>query len=278
MNTDTIIIENFLQKHGTEVARALEKFEPEELAPYFSESSVALALEVLPHMNPHLMSLVFELMPQEKVTKILESMDIQQALLSIRMMKNELATEILNSLSPEKSGTLKRLLKYLEFSVGSHIDTSVLTLSERMTVKEAMEQAKRHKRKIHPNLFVLTSDRNLAGVISVSDLITENSQNEISSIMNTRIITLSPDTPIHSIVNHKEWKDFYALPVVDNTSLFLGVIKLETIRAILAPNEIRREGLGDDAISALGELYQIGLAGLLKSASDLGSVSKEQKK
>lgn len=278
MNTDTIIIENFLQKHGTEAARALEKFEPEELASFFNESSVELALEVLPHMNPHLMSLVFELMSQEKVTKILESMDIQQALLSIRMMNNELAKEMLKSLSPEKSSTLKRLLKYLEFSVGSHIDTSVLTLSERMTVKEAMEQAKRHKRKIHPNLFVLTSDRNLAGVISVSDLITENPKKEISSIMNTKIITLSPDTPIHSVVNHKEWKDFYALPVVDNTSLFLGVIKLETIRAVLAPNEKRREGLGDDAISALGELYQIGLAGLLKSASDLGPVSKEQKK
>ena len=66
------------------------------------------------------------------------------------------------------------------------------------------------------------------------------------------------------------------MPVVDNTSLFLGVIKLETIRSILAPSEKRREGLGDDAISALGELYQIGLAGLLKSATDLGSVSKEQ--
>ncbi len=31
-------------------------------------------------------------------------------------------------------------------------------------------------------------------------------------------------------------------------------------------------------LSALGELYQLGLAGLLKSATDLRSVTKEQKK
>lgn len=278
MNTDTIIVEQFIQKHGTEAARILERLEPDKLAAFFSDSSSELVLEVIPHMNPHMMSLVFELMQQEKVIQILESLEIQYTLLSIRMMNEDLAEKTLNALSSEKSITIKRLLKYLEFSVGSHIDTTVLTLSERMTVKEAMEEAKRHKQKIQPNLFVLTSDRKLAGVINVSDLITENPKNEISSIMNTRIIALPPDTPIKSVLTHQAWKDFYALPVVDNTSVFLGVIKLETMHSIMAPSEKRQEGLGEDAISALGELYQIGLAGLLKSATDLRSVSKEQMK
>ena len=74
------------------------------------------------------------------------------------------------------------MLKYPENSVGSHMDPTVLTLSDGMTVKEALAEAKRHKNKISPDLFVLTSDRRLAGVINLSDLISEDPENEIRLI------------------------------------------------------------------------------------------------
>ncbi len=222
--------------HEKEAARALEKLEPGKLAAFFNDLSMELALEVIPHMNPHLMSMVFELMQHEKIVQLFESVEIHYALLSIRLMTEDLAVKTLTALSTEKSTTIKRLLKYLEYTVGSHMDPTVLTLSDKMTVKEAREEVKRHKKKIRPNLFVLTSERKLAGVINVADLVSEAPQNEVSSIMNTKLIALPADTPIESILTHQAWKDFYSLPVVDNSSLFLGAINLETIHSILAPS------------------------------------------
>ena len=96
--------------------------------------------------------------------------------------------------------------------------------------------------------------------------------------MNNKIITIPPETPVQSVLSHQEWTDYYALPVVDQTSVFLGAIRLETIRSILVDSDKRKEELGQTAISALGELYQIGLAGLLKSATDLRSASSKEKK
>jgi len=275
MDTDLIIINKFIKEYGNEAARALENMEPDKQAAFFNDISDELSLDVIPLMNPHLMSTVYELMQQEKVVQLFESMEMHYTAFSIRMMNEDLAEKILNTLSAEKSTFIKRLLKYLENSVGSHMDPAVLTLLDRMTVKEALAEAKRHKKKISPDLFVLTSDRRLAGVISLSDLIAADPGNEIRLIMNSKIITIPPETPVQSILNHQEWRDYYALPVVDKTSVFLGSIRLETIRSILVDSDKRKEDLGQTAISALGELYQIGLAGLLKSATDIKSASSK---
>lgn len=276
MDTDVIIIKQFIKEYGNEAARALENIEPDKLAAFFNDISDELSLELIPLMNPHLMSMVYELMQQEKVVQLFESMETHYTAFSIRMMNEDLAEKILNTLSTEKSTFIRRLLKYLENSVGSHMDPSVLTLSDGMTVKEALAEAKRHNKKISSDLFVLTSDRRLAGVISLSDLIAADPGNEIKLLMNSKIITIPPETPVQSILNHQEWMDYYTLPVVDQTSVFLGAIRLETIRSILVDSDKRKEHLGRTTISALGELYQIGLAGLLKSATDIKSSSSKE--
>jgi magnesium transporter len=271
MNTDAIIIEQFILEHGKEAARALENFEPEKLAAFFNETSDELLKEVIPLMNPQLMSAVFESMHQDKVVQLFEALEIHYTVLSIRMMNEDLAEKILNTLSSEKSILISRLRKYPENSVGSLMDTTVSTLSDGLTVKEALAEVQRYKEKISPNLFVLTSNRRLAGVINLSDLISEDPQNEIKRIMNNTVITFPPETPVQSILNHQEWTDYYTLPVVDQTSVFLGVIRLETIRSILINTGKKKEDPDQAAIRALGELYQIGLAGLLKSATDIKS-------
>lgn len=271
MNTDAIIIKHFIQEHAIEAAYALEQMDPDKLAVFLNDTPSDLLIEVIPLMNPHMVSTVFELMQFEKVVQLFESLKIHFSVLSIRMLKKDFAEKILNTLSSEKSAFIRRMLKYLENSVGSHMDPTVLTLSENMTVKEALSEARRHNKKLQPNLFVLSPDRRIRGVINLSELIAKAPENEIKSIVKTKVITIPPETPIQSILYHQEWAEYYALPVVDHTSLFLGAIRLETIRSILVKSEKRMENLSQTAINALGELYQIGLSGLLKSATDLKS-------
>ena len=271
MNTDVIIIRQFIQEHGTAAARALEKLEPEKLASFFDGTSTELLKELVPLMNPHLLSMVFEKMNEEKVIKLFESQDVQFVVLMIRMLNHSLSEIILNALSPEKSTSARRMIKYLKNSVGAHMDPSVLTLQEDITIKEALAETSRYKEKVHPNLFVLTSDRKIKGVINLSELITNDPQKKISLIMHTRIPTIPPETPIQSILQHHGWATYYVMPVVDQTSMFLGAIRLETIRSIMVKSEKSFEELSQATINALGELYQIGWSGLIKSATELKS-------
>lgn len=275
MNSDSILIKRFMQAHSKVAARTLEDIEPEKLAGFFNDSPNDWLLEVIPHTNAQWMSEVFEKMNPERLVSLLESMEIAHSVVSIRMMNQVLAESVLNSLSAEKSASVKRLLQYLDHSVGAYMDAKVYTLTDNLTVKEARTAIKKHKEQIKPQLFVIDSDRKLKGVISISDLITGEQGAEIRSMMVTKLTTLSPDTPIDSVLSHQEWQDFYALPVVDHASLFLGTISLETIRALLAESGSKGEEMDQMAISALGELYRLGLAGLIRSATDIESLSKE---
>jgi Mg/Co/Ni transporter MgtE len=269
MNTDDIIIEQFILEHPREAAQALEKLDPGRLAAFFNDALPDLIDVIIPFMSPHLITAVIESMRMDKAIDLFESLETQYAVLLIRLIKEEFAKKISSSISEERSSQITRLIKYTKNTAGSHMDPSVFTLSERMTVREARETAKSNKKRIYPDLYVLTSENKLAGTVHLSDLITEDPERDIRSIMNTRFHAISPETPIQSILNHKAWLDHYILPVVDRTSVFLGVIHLETIRNIQVELDQRMENIGQTTVNALGELYQIGLAALINSATDL---------
>ena len=190
-------------------------------------------------------------------------------------MNDHQGEDFLGALPAEKSASVRRLLNYLENSVGAHMEQQVVTLHEKMIMKDAVDVVKAFKGSIQPELYVLSMDRKLAGFINSSDLITKNPDDPVMSNLQTNMSTIAPETPVHSMMTHPGWRDHYSLPVVDNAFRFLGIIKLEEIRSILITEDIRKNEPGSAAIEALGELYRIGLSGLLKSASDLQSLSKK---
>lgn len=269
MDTDAIIIEQFVLKHGKEASGALEKFEPEELLPFFENTSVDVLLALLQEMNPQIALQLIKLLKKETVVPLFEAMLISHAELFIRMMSESEAEQILGSLSPEKAIHIRRLLKYLKTSVGSHVNQTVFTLNETLTVKDALAQAKRHKFNLEPELFVLSSERKLLGVVKISKLITESPKKEIRSIMEPSLNTIAPETTIQSVLNHPGWQDQYIMPVLDHSHVFLGVISLATVRKIKNQSAKALEDHSKNTIGALGDLYQIGIAGLLSVARDI---------
>lgn len=271
MDSDSFIIEQFILKYSKEASKALEKFEPDELLSFFENSSVAVVLALVQEMNPMIVLQVFKLMKEETAAELFEAMKIPLAELLIRMMPVSEAEQVLSSLSPQKSLHIRRLLKYLKSSVGSYVDQTVFTLNENLIVKEALAQAKRHNSSLEPELFVLSPERKLVGAIKLSKLITELPKKEIRSIMETNIGTIAPETPIQSVLNHPGWQDRYVMPVVDISQVFLGVINLATVRKIKINSDSILKDHSKDTIGALGDLYQIGIAGLLKVATDFKS-------
>jgi Mg/Co/Ni transporter MgtE len=258
-------------KYSKEASTALEKFDPEELLPFFERSSVDVMLALVQEMNPQTVLQLFKLMKKETVAGLFETMKISLAELLIRMMTVSEAEQVISSLSPEKALHIKRLLKYLKTSVGSYVDQTVFTLNENLIVKEALAQAKRHFASLEPELFVLSPERKLVGVVKLSKLISELSKKEIRSIMETNIDTIAPETTIQTVLDHPGWQDQYLMPVVDSSQVFLGVIRLATVRKIKINSDKILKDHSKDTIGALGDLYQIGLAGLLRVATDFKS-------
>jgi magnesium transporter len=275
MNTHTLLLKQYIIGHPIEAANTIAKLEPESLAALFAELPPETLVTIIPLVNPALIFEVFKFLDRETCIRILKSLDLHYTALMIRFMNDHQGEDFLGALPAEKSAAVRRLLNYLENSVGAHMEQQVVTLHEKMILRDAVEAVKVFKGSIQPELYVLSMDRKLVGFINSSDLITKNPDDPVISNLQTNMSTIAPETPVDSMLTHPGWLDHYSLPVVDNAFRFLGIIKLEEIRSILITEDIRKNEPGSAAIEALGELYRIGLSGLLKSATDLQSLSKK---
>lgn len=257
-------------------AKALEEIEAKTLAEYLNTIPDELFHDVVPYLNPVFLSDVYTNMNQEKLLQLFEILDPSYTALAIKMMPPDLSEKILSGLSSDKSSSVKRQLRYFSNSLGSHMDPTVFTLKEGMTMKEAMSAIKKQKNRVQPHYYVVSSRRKLLGVLSLSEILTGKPGALIKSVMSKVTTALSPETPIQSVISHHEWNDFFALPVVDQSSLFLGVIRLETIRTVQLQEGNRVEDMGKETIGALGDLYRLGIAGLLRSATELKPTSMDK--
>jgi len=121
-------------------------------------------------------------------------------------------------------------------------------------------------------VYVLDRTQTLVGVVSLKKLIRARRADPISSIMRRDIVSLSAVSPQSEIVKTPHWREFHTLPVTDEDNLFLGVVRYETIarlreELVHATND---GGILDTAL-ALGELYWMGLSGVMDGISGRGS-------
>ncbi len=275
MNSETILLQRFLQEHSPVAARKLEDLGADKLVGFFNDTPAEWLLDVVPLMNPQIISVVFERMNQEKLVLLFEYMELKLSVVLLRNLNEDLSEILLNRLSREKADSIRSLLIYLDHTVGAHMDRVAFTLTENLTIKEALTVIKKNKKGIQAHLFVINSDRKLVGILALSDLIIGDPDTEIKTVMITKFTTLSPETPIQSVLSQPEWHSLHPLPVVDYTSMLLGVISMESIRSILARSDTRVEDMGQMTVSALGDLYRLGLAGLLRSATEVRDSTKE---
>jgi hypothetical protein len=104
----------------------------------------------------------------------------------------------------------------------------------------------------------------LKGFINIGDLFLAGKNEMISSIRMDCSWVLRPFQRIGQILNSPGWREVHALPVVDEQFIFLGAIGYRTLREI----ELKDKGQKNvysfkDVSTALGELYWLGISGLL---------------
>jgi Mg/Co/Ni transporter MgtE len=143
----------------------------------------------------------------------------------------------------------------------------VFALNKDALVVEAIEMVKLEKENIYSTIYVVNEKDKLVGNIDLSELFFANHTKQLAAIMNTDIPKVLAELPIRAMHNHAVWSKYLAIPVVDRSGKLIG--NLEAANSQKSNIEAREE-LNQDVLetgSALGELYSIGIRGLLQSLS-----------
>ncbi|HUF47959.1 MAG TPA: hypothetical protein VMM93_09085, partial [Vicinamibacterales bacterium] len=114
----------------------------------------------------------------------------------------------------------------------------------------------------------------LVGVFDLAELQQADADQPVRAIANSSVTWLSADAPLASVFAHPGWRTLDAMPVVDDGRRFLGVLRHRTMRQL---QEQDTPASGDDrtvrTVMALGEIYWLGLCGLLQGIAVTASES-----
>ena len=267
MNGELMVSLEFMNNHPLDAARILERLPPEKTASLLKEAPLLPVAKVLERMDlgPAIDCLM--VLGAKRCGAILEKLSFELGSLFLRRMEKTYRESVLQSITQEVADPIRRVLQYPEGTAGGLMNPLVFTVPEDIPAREALRRVRKHPQQINEYIYVLNRENGLAGLVTIRELMLADPDAPISMMIPARIGRLSVHLNRQAILAHPGWREFYALPVVDEKGLFLGAIGYHTLRRLEGEaDEIRMADPEKAAGSALGELYRIGLAGFLKSA------------
>lgn len=266
MNRDKVLLEEFIVHHTADAARLLEQTTVEQVFSFIEKISENLAVLLFKELDVYLAYRCLDELSIEKSIKIIESLSANTAASFLRRMDKIKREEILEKSEKKISRLLAQMLYSAEDTAGALMDPQVPIISEELNVKQVLERIKKSKQQSLKYLYVTNPEGKLSGIVRLEDLITAESKKKITNMMSSEFPYLHSEVEVKRITDHPGWLKYSALPVLDRSGVFLGVLNQTVIKKVVTEQTKKLPEQAVLAGNALGELYRIGLTGLFKSA------------
>ena len=258
------LIKCFIRDHTHQAARVLENRSLDELVPFFDRIPAELAALLLNTMEPHTAGSCLERMTADRAAGALDRVPLERAALLMRRLLPETREAVLQLLPPEPNRHLGLLMRGREDTAGALMEPRIFTLPTEVSAGEALSRVRSNPERASHYLYVLERDQTLAGVLTLRELLAAGEDSEIASLMQRDVVCLRMGDSLASVLVHPAWLEFHTLPVIDENNQFTGALRHKTLRQLA--NRVQGPVRLDHAGLALGELFRIGLSGLVNSA------------
>ena len=259
-----LVLDAFMRRHPGAAARVLEQYSSRQLGELFDQASNESAATALEYLSADRGAECLAIMRPESAARLLAALHTDFQLAIMRLLKPDIRKVLLDALDDKISEPLERMLRYPEGTVGELMDAFVFTVPNDISVQEALKRARAASLEVPFFVYVLDRQQKLVGVASLKKLIRAKRSDPVSSLMNRDVVALNPLAEKSAMVKSPHWRAFHTLPVTEEEGVFLGVVRYETISR-LREEQDPKGGDGDiiDTALALGELYWVGLAGVM---------------
>jgi magnesium transporter len=261
---DTKLCNAFLLAHPDDAARLVEQLPEPERARVLTACDPVAAARVLGAMAPLQAAETLARLDATTGATLVSHLALEVAASLLRRSPEPVKGGLLEAMDAQLARAIRKRLRYPEGTVGALMDPVVMALPGDLTAGEALEQARRFKLPVGYYLYVVDRQGRLVGVTNLRQLVHAEPGTAIASLMQTRVARLSASASREALSASPYWRDYHRLPVVDGRGNLVGMVRYETLRRI--QDEV--EGTGEAAggigtLMALGELYWMGLAGVL---------------
>ena len=214
-----------------DIALFLEELEEKDLPVVFRILPKELAAEVFVEMQSDSQEFLISKFNDKELKSMLDELFMDDAVDIIEEMPASVATRILSQADAATRKVINQLLAYPDDSAGSIMTTEYIDLKKSMSVADAFERIR--KRGVDSEMiytcYVTDARRHLLGIVSVKDLLLNDTGATISDIMEENVIYANTHDNKEDVAALFEKYDFMALPVVDNENRLVGIITVDDV-------------------------------------------------
>ncbi|MDT4950829.1 MAG: hypothetical protein QOJ37_3424 [Pseudonocardiales bacterium] len=251
---------------------------PAQIADLLEDADKAEGGEILDrvHSNPELEADVFEELDPDKASRLLDDMpDTEVAALLGRMRADDAADAISDLRQSRRRRVLElmpapqrtkviTLMGFNPASAGGLMNIDIVSCAVGATAGEALEVIAT-ARALQPEallkMHILTSDRRLAGVVTVIALVQADPTETVAALMDVDPVRVTVDADLTDIALLMADYNLYTIPVVDEEDRVLGVVTVDDVLEATIPDDWRRRepaprparDITDDSATSDGE-------------------------
>jgi len=264
MNPDQVILDNFIDKHPFSAAHALERLEEKDVAAFMEELPIEKSLKLLELMNNEKAANCFAFLSAQLTETLLENGDVSFAESICRHLNPQSLENLLARISHKKATAIRQILEQKPNTVGVSMVPAIVVNKE-MVVHEAVEIVKRNKENLESYLYIADLNGAFEGGVKLKELLLADRNMILEELMITEIPRFLPETPLKNVLNHPAWYEYRYIPVINRSNRLLGTLPYRMVKD--TPQKENRQSTEEilETGSALGELYLLGLTGLLQS-------------
>jgi magnesium transporter len=217
--------------HPADIADILEQLDVEEAGAMLGRLDTETAADTLNEVEtPLQFELLSELDP-EKASDLLEILAPDDAADILAEIPQETAERLLNLMPANESQPIRELLRYGPETAGGIMTNEVLSLSQELTVEEALVYLRQHSAHLEMiyYLFIVDDEQHLVGVVSLRELVVAEPTTRLKDLMDEDVIKVKTDTDQEEVARIIAKYDLLGVPVVDYENHLVGLITVDDV-------------------------------------------------
>ena len=245
---------------ATQLIATYSELRPADLANALLDLPDERMIEVAEELDDERLADVLEELPEDEQVDIIQELDDERAAEVLDLMEPDDAADLMANLpeartetllelmDEEEADDLRRLMTYAPFTAGGLMTTEPIICASDATVAEALALIR--KQQVAPALaasvFVTlppyeTVSGRFLGVVHFQRMLRYPPHERLSTLLDTDLEPVLPDTPIQTIHRTLANYNLVALPVVDADHHLIGVVTVDDVLDHLLPDDWRSE-------------------------------------
>ncbi len=217
--------------HPSDIASVFEELDEEDMAFLFRLLPPEVGSEVFVEVDERLREGLIALISPGELVEVVVEMETDDAADIISELPTDEARKVLDAIDEEESIEVRKLLRYAEDTAGGKMQAELVSVNEDATVDETIEEVRKFSSFVEniSNVFVVSSEGALKGVIGLDKLILGDAKACISMIMEKEPVKVTTDLDQEEVARIFQRYDLLTMPVIDHMNKLVGRITVDDV-------------------------------------------------